>query len=69
VAFEESKTAGGTPAVKGLKSTDVIGKDQFCISTGGALNFSLIANSFFDMVYEPPFVDGFIDQKRVYHYC
>ena len=35
--------------------------------TGGALNTSLSANSFFDMVFEPPFVDSFIVHKRVYH--
>jgi hypothetical protein len=65
VAFAESKAAGGTPAAW----TDIIGKDQYFISTGGALNSSLTANSFFDMDYEPPFVDGFIVQKRVYHRC
>jgi hypothetical protein len=59
VAFEESKTAGDTPAAW----NDMIGKDQLFISTGGALNLSLSANSFFDMVCEPPFVDGFNDQK------
>jgi hypothetical protein len=62
VAFEESKAAGGTPAAW----TDIIGIDQFFISTGGALNSSLTANSIFDMVCEPPF-DGFMVQKRVYH--
>jgi hypothetical protein len=63
VAFAESKAAGGTPAAW----TDSMGQDQLFKSTGGALNFSLTANSFLDMVFEPPFVDGFIVQKRVYH--
>jgi hypothetical protein len=52
VAFEESKAAGGTPAAY----TDLISQDQLLISTGGALKTSLIANLFFDMVFEPPFV-------------
>jgi hypothetical protein len=65
VAFVESKAAGGTPAAW----TDLMGQDQLFISTGGALKNSLLANTFFDMVFEPPFVDGFIVQKRVYHRC
>jgi hypothetical protein len=56
VAFAESKAAGGTPAAW----TEIIEEDQFFISTGGALNSSLTANSFFDMVFEPPFVDGLL---------
>jgi len=58
VAFEESKAAGGTPAAY----TDLMSQDQLLISTGGALKTSLIANLFSDMVFEPPFVNGFIVQ-------
>ena len=53
MAWVESKAAGGTPAAW----TDLIGKDQYFLSTGGALNSSFTANSFFDMLFEPPFVD------------
>jgi hypothetical protein len=63
VALEESKAAGVPPAAW----TDSIEKDQLFISSGGALNSSLTANTFFIMVFEPPFVDNFVVQTRVYH--
>jgi hypothetical protein len=59
VAFEESKAAGGTPAAY----TDLMGQSQLLISTGGALKMGITANLFSNMVFEPPFVDGFIVQK------
>jgi hypothetical protein len=54
VPFDESKTAGGTPAA----NTDLVGQDQMLISTGGALNISFTANFISNMVFEPPFVEG-----------
>jgi hypothetical protein len=51
-AFNESKTAGGAPAVW---ITDSMKKDQRQTSTGGAFKTSSTANLVFIMANGPPF--------------
>ena len=61
VAFEESKTAGGTPAVR----TGLVKQDQSLRSIGGALNTGISAILLSDILFEPPFVDNIGSKKSL----
>jgi hypothetical protein len=54
VAFDESKAAGGTPAAR----TGLVRQAQQPRSIGGALNTGISAILLFNILFEPPFVDG-----------
>jgi hypothetical protein len=60
VAFEESKTAGGTPAAR----TGSVRQAQLLRSIGGALNTGISAILLSDILFEPPFKENLWFQKE-----